>query len=96
MPLRLGKSGFFLTFRRLRYLIGCWRLGRGSEMAIPQDVQAGLAASDAARQRFESLPPSHQREYVQWIEEAKRPATRQRRIESMVERLVSQRAPAAG
>ena len=41
-------------------------------MVIPQDVQTGLAANDAARRRFESLPPSHQREYLQWIEQAKR------------------------
>jgi len=61
-------------------------------MVIPQDVQTGLAANDAARRRFESLPPSHRREYLQWIGEAKRPATRQRRIEGMIERLVKETA----
>lgn len=33
------------------------------------------------------LPPSHQREYLKWIEEAKRADTRARRIAQTITRL---------
>ncbi len=54
---------------------------------IASDIAAALAESSAVRRRFEALPPSHQREYLTWIKQAKRPVTRARRIASMVERL---------
>jgi len=54
---------------------------------IASDVAAALAQSSPARRRFEALPPSHRREYLSWIEQAKRLETRARRIASMVERL---------
>jgi len=43
-----------------------------------------------ARARFYALPPSHQREYVKWIEEAKKPLTRQRRIDETVRKLTAE------
>ena len=54
---------------------------------IAGDISAALAAGGGARRCFETLPPSHRREYLTWIEQAKRPLTRARRIASMVERL---------
>jgi uncharacterized protein YdeI (YjbR/CyaY-like superfamily) len=32
-------------------------------------------------ERFAALPPSHRREYVRWIESAKKPATEAARVE---------------
>jgi uncharacterized protein YdeI (YjbR/CyaY-like superfamily) len=63
-------------------------------MTLPDDVRDALAGDVAARRRFESLPPSHQREYLAWIEQAKRPETRQRRIAGTVARLLNERATA--
>jgi Bacteriocin-protection, YdeI or OmpD-Associated/Domain of unknown function (DUF1905) len=53
---------------------------------VPDDLRAALAEA-SVRSRFDALSYSHRREYVQWIEEAKRPATRERRIEQTVERV---------
>ena len=53
---------------------------------VPDDLRAALAEA-SLQSRFDALSYSHRREYVQWIEEAKRPATRQRRIEHTVERV---------
>jgi hypothetical protein len=53
---------------------------------VPDDLRAALAEANL-QSRFDALSYSHRREYVQWIEEAKRPATRQRRIEQTVERV---------
>ncbi len=53
---------------------------------VPDDLRAALAEA-SLQTRFDALSYSHRREYVRWIEEAKRPATRQRRIEQTVERV---------
>jgi uncharacterized protein DUF1905/bacteriocin resistance YdeI/OmpD-like protein len=53
---------------------------------LPDDLRDALAAA-ALIDRFTSLSYSHQREYVMWIDEAKRPATRARRIAETVERV---------
>ena len=47
--------------------------------SVPADLAAALAES-GVRPAFDALSFSHQREYVQWIEDAKRPDTRTRRI----------------
>jgi uncharacterized protein YdeI (YjbR/CyaY-like superfamily) len=58
-------------------------------VTVPDDLSAALAAGPAAaRERFEALSFSHRREYVEWIEEAKRTETRSRRIAGALERLV--------
>jgi hypothetical protein len=58
-----------------------------AEVTVPEDVRAALAGAPAARAAFEKLPPSHRREHIEAIDEAKKPETRQRRIRRMLERL---------
>lgn len=55
------------------------------EAEMPDDLAAALAASPAARETFDGFPPSHRREYIDWITEAKQPATRARRVAQTVE-----------
>jgi hypothetical protein len=50
----------------------------------PELKRALRAAPDALR-FFESLPPSQQREYLEWIAQAKRDTTRAQRIATAVE-----------
>ncbi len=52
---------------------------------VPPDLQARLRRNAAARRTFEALSPGHQREYIEWIEEAKQEATRARRLVTTVE-----------
>jgi Bacteriocin-protection, YdeI or OmpD-Associated len=56
---------------------------------VPADFAAALAAVPGARARFDAMSVSHRREYVESIEEAKRPETRARRIEAMVQKIAS-------
>ena len=49
------------------------------DTALPDDLDAAL--DDAARSHFHSLAPSHRKEWVRWVEEAKKPETRAARIE---------------
>jgi uncharacterized protein YdeI (YjbR/CyaY-like superfamily) len=51
-----------------------------ARQTIPDDLTAVLAGKPKAARAFAALPPSHQRQYVKWIEEAKKPQTRQRRL----------------
>lgn len=55
------------------------------DAAMPDDLAAALASSPAARKTFDAFPPSHRREYIDWITEAKQPATRAKRIAQTVE-----------
>ena len=55
------------------------------EIAVPADLTAALGANAAARAAFDSFAPSHRREYLEWITEAKRDETRAKRIVQTVE-----------
>jgi hypothetical protein len=54
---------------------------------VPADLRAALDADEDAAPAFASLSFTHRREYVEWVEEAKRPETRARRIAGTVERV---------
>jgi len=49
------------------------------------EFAAALAKAPKARAALESFPPSAQREYLEWIAEAKQDATRHKRIATAVE-----------
>lgn len=55
------------------------------EPEIPTELQSALAANKKAKETFDAFPPSHRREYVAWIVEAKRDETRVRRVAQAVE-----------
>lgn len=50
----------------------------------PDDLAAALHSEPGALAAFRRLPPSHRREYLERIDEAKRPETRRRRIEKTI------------
>ena len=56
-------------------------------VTLPPDLQQALEADPQAASFFAALAYTHQKEYVQWIEEAKQAATRQRRIHKAIEML---------
>jgi uncharacterized protein YdeI (YjbR/CyaY-like superfamily) len=51
----------------------------------PEEFTAALKKNKAARKVFEAFSPSCKREYMEWIDDAKRPETRERRIAQAVE-----------
>ncbi|WP_294671651.1 YdeI family protein [uncultured Fluviicola sp.] len=54
---------------------------------IPEELTALLDVNPKAKAAFESFPPSYQREYINWITEAKREETKQRRLQQTIENL---------
>jgi hypothetical protein len=57
---------------------------------VPPELAAALETNKAARAAWEKLAPSHRREYVGYVTEAKKPQTRARRTESSIERMIEQ------
>jgi hypothetical protein len=53
--------------------------GAPREVAVPDDLAAAM--DDRARTHFDGLAFSHRKEWVRWVEEAKKPETRAARIE---------------
>ncbi len=54
-------------------------------VVVPDDLAKAIRANAAAQATFEKFSPSHKREYIEWITEAKTEATRNRRLEQAVE-----------
>ncbi|HEX8076980.1 MAG TPA: YdeI/OmpD-associated family protein [Chthoniobacterales bacterium] len=54
-------------------------------LPMPDDLTAALKKNAKARKTFEAFSPSHQREYIEWITEAKREETRKHRLATSVE-----------
>ena len=54
-------------------------------VVIPADLRTALEADAEANAAFAKLSFTHRREYVEWIEEAKRAETRARRVAGTVE-----------
>lgn len=90
-----GKS--YLGFNReIREAAG---IGDGDEVEIelgrdeaPRDVEVNASFAEAleqggVRDEFDALSFTHRKEYVRWIDEAKREETRERRLAKAVEML---------
>ena len=54
-------------------------------LAVPKDLAAALKANKKALATFEGYPPSAQREYIEWVTEAKTDATRMKRLTTAIE-----------
>jgi uncharacterized protein YdeI (YjbR/CyaY-like superfamily) len=52
---------------------------------MPSDMKEALQRNGRAKSTFDEFSPSHKREYLEWITEAKQPETRQRRLSQAVE-----------
>ena len=52
------------------------------EVVLPADLEAAM--DDAARTAYDGLSYTHRKEWVRWVEEAKKPETRATRIEKTV------------
>jgi hypothetical protein len=56
-------------------------------LVVPDDLAAALKTNAKARAAFEAFPPSHKREYVEWLTEAKREETRKKRLAQALEQM---------
>lgn len=55
---------------------------------MPEDVEMALR-EEGLLERYQKRPPYQQNDYIGWIDRAKRPETRQKRIDQMLSGLHS-------
>lgn len=55
------------------------------EVDVPEELMKALTKNKKARTVFDAFPPSHRKEYIMWINEAKTEATKTKRIETAIE-----------
>ena len=65
----------------------CEAAGLQRGKAITISIEPDTEPHASARQRFEALSYSHQREHATWVAEAKKPETRERRIARVIDML---------
>jgi uncharacterized protein YdeI (YjbR/CyaY-like superfamily) len=58
---------------------------KAKSVRAPADLLAALRNNPKARAAYDELSPSHKREYIEWITEARRSETRKQRVASAVE-----------
>jgi uncharacterized protein YdeI (YjbR/CyaY-like superfamily) len=62
---------------------GSWKsLDAVESLKMPPDFKAALDANPTARRNYEAFSPAARKRYLYWINNAKRPDTRARRVES--------------
>ena len=63
--------------------------GEELEPRVPTDLRRALAATPAAKAQWKDLTPIARRDFINWIDSAKQPETRRRRIEKARSMLVA-------
>lgn len=63
--------------------------GAKKELPVPVGLAAALKKNKAAATTFANFSPSHRKEYIEWITEAKRDETREKRLATTIEWLSS-------
>ncbi len=63
-------------------------------VAVPPDLMKELKKNKGAKAVFDKLAYTHRKEYVRWIEEAKREETRASRVAKTIEMLLKGKKPA--
>jgi len=64
---------------------------KSTALAIPPALEAALARNRKARASFDAFSPSQRRDYAEWIAEAKREETRDRRVATAIEDIAAGR-----
>ena len=62
-----------------------------NEPRVPTDLRKALAATPMAKAKWSDLTPIAHRDFISWIDSAKQPETRRRRIEKACSMLVAGR-----
>jgi len=55
------------------------------ELAVPAYLKNALKKTKKAGTAFDAFPPSHRKEYIMWLEEAKTEETREKRLAQAIE-----------
>lgn len=62
------------------------------ELVVPEILTSALSKNAAAKTTFDGFPYSKKKDYVEWLNEAKTDATREKRLATTIEQLVEGKA----
>ncbi|MDT0556599.1 YdeI/OmpD-associated family protein [Patiriisocius hiemis] len=65
------------------------KVERKKEVIIPEELQNAFSKNKALHEAFKGLTPGKQREYAGYVSEAKRDATKQKRIEKITPMIIN-------
>jgi uncharacterized protein YdeI (YjbR/CyaY-like superfamily) len=71
----------------------CGDAPRPSLDELPRYIEQGIKRNRAAWKFFQSLAPSHRRQYIGWIDSAKREETKTRRLQEAIKKLAAGEKP---
>ncbi|KXS44149.1 YdeI/OmpD-associated family protein [Methanolobus zinderi] len=63
------------------------------QLVIPPEIEKVLSANKRAWENFNNLAPGYKRQYIEWILDAKKEETRQRRLKEVISRLEENKKP---
>jgi uncharacterized protein YdeI (YjbR/CyaY-like superfamily) len=89
---RMTPAGMALVDAAKR--LGTWGEAASGRLDVtPPDLEEALRGSAAAAAQWEAWAPSHRRQYIYWVLDAKRPETRARRVDEVVRRAAAALKP---
>ena len=77
-------AGLAAFNNRRVYDDGVEQAKRAQPVELAPEFEKALKANDAAWQNFSELAPSYRKNYVGWLQSAKRPETREKRLRELV------------
>ena len=86
---KMAESGLAAFRNRIEYKEDFLERRKQSEPPLPDELRIALAASPAAMKHLLDMAPGYRKQYAAWIASAKRPETRQKRVEETI-RLLKQ------
>ncbi|WP_406657915.1 YdeI/OmpD-associated family protein [Methanolobus sp. ZRKC2] len=63
------------------------------ELVIPPEIEKAISANKRAWENFRNFAPGYKRNYIEWILNAKKEETRQRRLKEVINRLEENKKP---
>ncbi len=63
------------------------------QLVIPPEIEKVLSANKQAWENFNNFAPGYKRQYIEWILDAKKEETRQRRLKEVISRLEENKKP---
>lgn len=66
-----------------------WKGKKKKPIRVPAELSAALSRNAKARAQWKNFPPSHRREYAEWISGAKQEETRTRRLKAAIKTIAA-------
>jgi len=66
---------------------------RAQQVVLTEETERGLKSSKIAWANFEKLAPSYRKNYVGWVQGARKPETRKRRLKELIRVLEENKKP---